>query len=406
MDDNIPLEDTHVNTSCKSFRGNQIIVDAPFEPAACHQEPDVRATWFGLACRRRQASSVPARTQLTWSFRLTCVMALEGVFVMSVKRSRRINGQWKRRGGLGRVVWWGLGLLLCLSVAGGQMVAAQEPRCSSIQRLRIQVMPEFDDPRVLVIAQGRLAVADTDLPLPVTFRVPKEAQINQMAAMDMMTGATKSKSFETQADPDDSRWSLVTFTLDNAHFFYEYYFDPLVGETDKTFAFSFSSVQPVDDLLLEIQQPFAATDFALAPSPVATRHDETFGFTYHQFDIDALAAGEETLVEVSYTKTDAAPSVSREQLMSMQMGSPRPDMPPVAEAGQTSGNAPGWVFVLLGGVAIAVGGGFAWHHTRSDQGPMLLDMDVERSQFCTRCGTPLKIEADFCHICGAPVKPG
>ena len=327
--------------------------------------------------------------------------------MVSVKRSSRINRQWKKRGGLGRAVLWGLGLLLCLSTAGIRMVAAQEPTGgSSIQQLRIQVMPEFDDPRVLVIAQGRLAITDTDLPLSVTFRVPKGAQINQMAVMDMMIGATKSKSFETQADPDDPRWSLVTYTLDNAHFFYEYYFDPLVGETDKTFTFFFSSLQPVDDLLIEIQQPFAATDFTLAPSPTTTRHDETFGFTYHQFSVGALAAGEETSVEVSYTKTDPAPSVSREQLLSMQTGSPPPDTASIAEARQTSGNLPGWAFFLLGGMAIAAAGGFAWHRTRSGQAPLSADRDVDRDLFCTRCGTALKVEADFCHICGAPVELG
>ena len=53
------------------------------------------------------------------------------------------------------------------------MVFAQElprPEDVRIQQMRVQVMPEFDDPRVLVIVQGRLAVSPDDLPVMITFR--------------------------------------------------------------------------------------------------------------------------------------------------------------------------------------------------------------------------------------------
>ena len=92
-------------------------------------------------------------------------------------------------------------MCLCVAVlwalAGAGRVAAQEPGAPAeapvgtelqIQQMRIQIMPEFDDPRVLVIVQGRLAAPAVDLSQPITFRLPRSAQINQMATMNMNTG--------------------------------------------------------------------------------------------------------------------------------------------------------------------------------------------------------------------------
>jgi len=337
--------------------------------------------------------------------------------------TRRVNdnmsGEWK---------WtrlWCVGLLclcLCLFSANVQTAAAQTPvppadepdTNLAIQQLRIQVMPEFDDPRVLVIIQGRLTASDTPFPLPITFRVPRGAQINQMAVMNVSTGATISQPFDAQPDPDDPRWTLVTYTLDNAHFFYEYYHDPLEGEADKQFTYTFSSPQPISDLLLEIQQPLTAVDFTLDPPPTVARFDEAMGFTYHQFNAGALAAGGEMTVAVNYTKTNPEPSLSREQMMGMQ-GSDEPSgMPVAAETGRTTSNTvPDWAFVLLGAVVLATVGGFIWKRTQAGSVPTTaaaprVSAPPKVSElesvpgFCTQCGATLKTDANFCHVCGTP----
>ena len=311
---------------------------------------------------------------------------------------------------------WRMGLLLCLCSclfgAHVQAVAAQTavpPAGESdadppIQELRVQIMPEFDDPRVLVIVQGRLAIASADLPVSVTFRVPRGAQVNQMATIDMATGATTAQFFDAQPDPDDPRWSLVTYSLDNAHFFYEYYYDPIVGEVDKQFVFTFSSLQPVVNLLLEVQQPLAATNFTLTPASTIARFDEAFGFNYHQFNVGALEANGETEVAVSYTKTDPEPSLSREELMAMQTEDtlPESEMPSTAAAGQSGNTIPVGVSVLLMAVVVVFAGGFIWY--RSQPGGASRTRVVSRasvsSDSCVQCGATLKAQASFCHVCG------
>lgn len=315
----------------------------------------------------------------------------------NVKRPRVRVLVIENRSPLAWLFWLVLAVSLFLMV--WQPASAQEPSPAyRVQRLRVQIMPEFDDPRVLVVAQGRLGLDDAELPIEVTFRVPRGAQINQMASMDMSTGATASRTFETMPDPDDARWSLVTYVLDDAHFFYEYYYDPIEGETDKHFSFTFSSVQAVDDLALEVQQPLAATGFEMTPVPTTTRTDQSMGFTYHRVDVGALAAGDETSVDVSYTKTDPAPSVSREQMAAMQNA----DVAATA-AGGPKNAVPLWAYALFGGATVAVVGGFIWYNGRPAGASLPSSPPPEDRLFCTQCGAALKDQAVFCHVCGASI---
>lgn len=265
---------------------------------------------------------------------------------------------------------------------------------NSIQRLRVQVMPEFDDPRVLVIVQGRLAA--TTFPRPITFRLPAGAQINQLALMDVTNGGTIPQAYDLAADPVDPRWSLVTYTLENAHFFYEYYYDPLAAGADKAFTFTYSSVQPVAELVVEVQQPRTAEGFSLEPVATTSYTDATYGLTYHSLAAVPLAAGEQAAVTIGYHKADPAPSLSREETMALQGGLPAEatTIPTNTTSQQTAAPiSTSWLLALAVFVLISLGG-FAWYRTRpvAAGGP---------ANFCTQCGAALRPAAKFCHSCGA-----
>lgn len=325
-------------------------------------------------------------------------------------------------------LWWlGLALLLLLT----RPVAAQEvlppvqgPTTGSatvtIQQIRIQVMPEFDDPRVLVIVQGRLDVDESTLPRPVTFLIPRGAQINQMSAMDVATGVTTPVDYEAVPDPDDERWTQVTYSLNSAHFFYEYYYDPLSDDADRQFTYVFSNPQDITDMAVEVQQPLKATNFTLDPEATVARADEIFGFTYHQYPVGTLPAGQEFAVDIRYTKTDPNPSVTREQLAAaMQTGSDSSSATttttgtPAGTAATTSPAIPTWVAGLLALIVVAGVIVFVWQRSQNQAyagpdedtparltNPANSPVMTTPANFCPQCGTPRRGDARFCYSCG------
>ena len=313
-------------------------------------------------------------------------------------------------GAIYRAEFWGrLVLLLCLlalwaRVVGGSVAFAQEPLHPEdvrIQQMRVQVMPEFDDPRVLVIVQGRLAVSPNDLPVTVTFRLPERAQINQMATVNMQSAGTTMVPYETQPDPADARWQLVSYSLEGAHFFYEYYYDPIIGNVDKEFTYILNSYHPVDDVSVEIQEPKAAEGFSISPQAVASRLDQTLRLYYHQVALGALAAGQEASISVSYSKADPDPSLTWEQVMALQEGK-RPPVPTVVEA--VSGiRMPTEVYVFVGGALLILAGAFVGYRLRLGERADEEAHGDGPDLFCRMCGTTLKADASYCHQCGAMV---
>ena len=130
-----------------------------------------------------------------------------------------------------------------------------------------------------------------DFPVAITFRLPQRAQINQMATVNMQSAGTTIMPYESQPDPTDARWQLVTYNLDGAHFFYEYYYETIIGNVDKEFTYTLNSYHPVDDASVEIQEPKAAEGFSTSPQAAATRLDQNLRLYYHQIPLGALQPG-------------------------------------------------------------------------------------------------------------------
>ncbi len=290
----------------------------------------------------------------------------------------------KNRGWIWFVWILALTCLLPAPVLGQEEGAETAVSTPTIQRLNIQVMPEFDDPRVLVIVQGRLA-ENISLPQTLSFRVPRDAQINQMAIINMADGQPSPRTFDLANDPIDARWSVATYTIDNAHFFFEYYFDPLTANPEKQFTFAVSPLQPVADLVVEVQQPRTAEGFSTTPTSGGQRID-AYGLTFYQFQLGAMAAGAETAVSVQYTKSDPTPSV------------PRFNESSSAHAITDNATIPSWVIGLLALGVVGSISGFTWFRTRQRKPDAAY---IPTPNYCPQCGVRQRTESRYCHACGA-----
>lgn len=320
----------------------------------------------------------------------------------------------------------GLVFTLLLSLLSVHNAAAQENDSQpAIQQMRVQILPEYDDPRVLVVAQGRLDVPSGIYNGPITFRIPAGAQINQMAVMDLELGGPQFQDYDSEIDPLNPAWQLVTYTLNNPHFFYEYYYDLPGSGSQKQFTFSLNSLEAIEVLTMEVQQPLKAESFSLEPE-AATSREDTAGFTYWQLPDRAVAEGEAVEVLVRYTKSDPNPSVARQTGVAGETADSNPTISTV-EADPVSNS---WIGLTIIGVAFVIGLGFMRYRIRPKQEPVprtrsaaavpatpditVSPQEIEptslspsqstQPQFCTQCGQSLSPNARFCPYCGEGVK--
>jgi hypothetical protein len=268
-----------------------------------------------------------------------------------------------------------------------------------LKQLRVQVLPEYDDPRVLVIIQGRLDLPAEAFPLTVTFRIPVGAQINQMANLDMNTGGTVSQDYKTSPDPSSPDWSLITYTLNNAHFFYEYYLNQIEGEVSKSFTFKFYSLHDIEKFNLEIQKPLAASDFDLEPKADYTRLDEVFGFTYYCFNLGSFSKDEVIDVVINYTKSCTAPSLAKVNSDELMDAGSFTSAHLNFEGQEAPGEFSPWTVLILGSMITVGMVAFIW--IKNNREPVnKLFLRIPKTLSCTSCNTRLVSGSSYCHNCG------
>lgn len=283
---------------------------------------------------------------------------------------------------------------------GGLEATGDGPR---VQELKIQVLPEFDDPRTLIVVQGRLAAASETFPQAVVFRLPAAAQINQMAVMDLMAGGVVAQEYEVEIDPEAPEWVLVRYALENPHFFYEYYVGTPQDRGERSVAITWQSLQPIDHLVLEIAEPLGAVAFTLEPVSTASRVDGALGLTFHQIEVRDVAADEPVSIAFRYERESEAPSFTHQTASpgATIVGNPDVVQATMAPVPESAGDR-FWLWLLMpvGAVVVLAGALIAQRRLQwsgADPRPTVGGAAV----FCRVCGTHLREGAQFCHRCGA-----
>jgi len=307
----------------------------------------------------------------------------------------------------------------------GLPALAQDAEPVRLSALEIALWPEYDEPEVLVVFQGRLA-GDVPLPAELTLTMPQEAGEPHAVASVDGEGRRLTAAYDIRVVGDKIE---VTYTsLQDRAFQFEYYLDVLQIEGDqRRFTFRYQLDAAVDDLVLEFQQPSGATNVVLRP-PAEETYSGFADLTYHRLPLGALDAGQMVEWQASYDK---------------------PGLRLSSEAPSSSGSV--FAVVALAGVALAVALGSLWlagsrrraqdwrgkppsrevkpssrkkRRDRKDARPRSRPASAARSRspsrparsekpatpraasfpeggFCHRCGTQLKADALFCHRCGA-----
>ncbi len=299
-------------------------------------------------------------------------------------------------------------LTLVLLAPASTPVAAQAQIPISLDKVEIDLWPEYDNPGVLVIFRLTLSPL-TALPTDISIRIPAAVGDPFAVAGRQADGSLFNIPFTREVS---GVWASINFTPDVSELQIEYYDPSLQIEGQhRQFTFLWPGDYAVGNLSMQIQQPFDASAMVISPSFGAGIIGGD-GLAYYNRDVGQLNAGQTIEIALEY---DKASNTFTAQTMSVQPSGAIPEN----ESGsiQVSQST---LLILAGllGAALIVGG-VVWYlrsgqqtrvsasrrrHTPAAARPSQPSQAVEGDIYCHKCGKRAQSGDRFCRSCGTELR--
>lgn len=269
-----------------------------------------------------------------------------------------------------------------------------------LESLNISYWPEYDQPSVLVLYQGRLD-SSVQLPATVRFKIPKNVRVAATSAVDSNGQFQYDRAWEThKVIPGESEDELTYETI-HQDFQFEIYMNTVKSNEKRDFKFDYTSMSKVKSFGVEVQEPLRSKNFKLAPTAQQTKKQD--GFETHLYSFPDIEVDQEFSFDVSYDKPDARPS--------------KESGPGAAPADGGTSSAAILILVvalIIGGVIITVWrfkstapvktGPKAASGPRKSGGKKKKSGNVSgKKNFCSECGSTIAKNSKFCRSCGAKI---
>ncbi len=268
--------------------------------------------------------------------------------------------------------------------------SAQTP--VTIENLQVELWPEYDRPEMLVIYRIELA-ANTSLPTTVSLPIPAAAGEPNAVAVAAETGGLVMAEYQSQTQGE---WTMITVLAESIYIQIEYY-DPglVVDGQSRTFDYTWPGGLTVNNLELEVQQPFDATDIVFSPE-LASSQVAGDGLIYHSGSFGAVATEQEFSLSVQYEKPSDTLSVT--ELMAQQPAQQPAEADPgnavPIDSGSTYSN---WLPWALGVAGLGLIGYGLYSYIRGGQSS---SKKSRSSKPRKRASAKQKGAGVFCHSCG------
>lgn len=280
-----------------------------------------------------------------------------------------------------------------VAVAGMRQARAAAEGTPRFISMAVSVMPEYDQPRVLVSYRGEFD-ADVSLPLQASLRLPADASIEHVCSIKLPEEEHLCQPYTVEPDGPylALTWEAITPTM-----YVEIYYGSISGAGQRSLEFTFIPPYPVQNLDLLVLEPMDATDFTLSPEPADIVEEQ--GFRHHTYSFQDLSADDPLSIEIAYARQTDQPSAP----------------PRAAAAADDSGGIPQGVIFSLG---LAGAGVLAFVLYRvffrrfrihavalSSQAPEDEGAAPQRGAFfCRHCGGRVMQGSAFCPACGQEVR--
>jgi hypothetical protein len=297
----------------------------------------------------------------------------------------------------------------------------------STDQMDVRVWSEYDAKAVLVIMNFSLP-ADVPLPATLKFPMPAGAQIAGIGEIDPTGGFTYNYANSYPSVEPGDEWDIATIDVTNyRQLQIDYYYDPGLPQEAGPRSFPLLVQMPVDAgmVLLHVQHPARATDFAIQPALQGTGQAED-GFTYSVATYNEVKAGSTLGHLISYYKPDGGLSIDSDQSTPTQFNTTTVLLAAIlvivvivgalviyrlysnSRGGNQKGGGPG---AKRGSASTARSGGTKRQRQAEKaqnapptEPPKTTDPAVERgdaaAEYCIACGEELDPESPFCPSCG------
>ncbi len=293
-----------------------------------------------------------------------------------------------------------LALTLHPSVARAQATVA-------IDRLLIEMRPEYDQAAVLVIYWIGLS---PDTELPATVRVPIPAAVGEPYAVgsgQAQAGVPLLAPYDRQVDGE---WATIAIEADSLSVQVEYYANLTLQGDERQFLFTWPGGVSLGALDYIIQHPVDSSDMRITPAPDSQSAGDD-GLIYSQAALGPQAESATTTVRLAYTKT--TPTLSIDVLQPAA---------PLEATGPTQGIVlQDWLPWALGGLGVVLLGGFGlWYWRSSSRAPArprtrrhrpagsqagTEQAEIDASAiYCHQCGAKASVSDHYCRRCGTRLR--
>ncbi|MFH1446206.1 MAG: hypothetical protein ABIG43_02200 [Chloroflexota bacterium] len=188
-----------------------------------------------------------------------------------------------------------IAVILAVLFQFGQVTALDAPQ-TLLEKVEVLLMPEFDQPSMLVIYNVTLA-EDTPLPLQVSLQIPAHISSLLRVGFNTADGQFQATTYQLNSEAD---WTNVTFITGSLSIQVEYYDSNLVKDGDRqSFLFTWMSQHDVSDFVFHLHIPIGASQVMMTPDLGSSQH-YLEGFDCYKKSSGSVAAGHPVTLELSY----------------------------------------------------------------------------------------------------------
>lgn len=243
----------------------------------------------------------------------------------------------------------------CNRGAGNTLGSGAPTKDLSIGRMKVAIMPEYDDPSVLAIYDGKFEDASS-YPIKTSFLIPKGSVISDACSLSH-EGQHFCQLYKTVNRGEQDEVSLL---LPYPNFYLSFHTPRLAAKGEKKeFDYLIKSNHSIKTMEVDIQQPLRSTAFNISPPENAAMSEKGSmisvikGFNHFTYKFEGISKGRENVFKISYIKSDPNPSVD---IKYTSMKTPQTQTAPY----ETLRNIKSIIYILFGTGIFAIMAVVAW----------------------------------------------